>query len=283
MQVLKMFPRPLDLVVFGATGFTGAEVAVALAKVVIPGITWGIAGRSRDKLKALAARCKAEGLVRPPILVADLDDIDAMLALARSARLVLNCTGPYRFFGDTVVKACVASETHYMDLCGAWGVSRQKGQPCLYTPLHRSLSLSDLHVCVLKSGEPEFYDRCLLDWHASAVAAHILVVHAAAWDSVPADVGTLLAARHCLKATGRPAQRVDVLHRFEGAAHGHTTTFEAAVHGFGAAADGSLTALRANVQRRFPDPPNLQAHRKHVKAARVRATKVRPRTLTQDK
>jgi short subunit dehydrogenase-like uncharacterized protein len=115
-----MSARALDLVVFGATGFTGAEVAVALAQCTFPGITWGIAGRSRDKLKALAARCEAEGSVRPPILLADLDDIDAMLALARSARLLINCTGPYRFFGDAVVKVCVASQTHYMDLCGAY-------------------------------------------------------------------------------------------------------------------------------------------------------------------
>lgn len=128
-------------------------------------------------------------------------------------------------------------------------------------------------VCATCLGEPEFYDRSLLDWHASAVVAHSLVVHAAAWDSVPADVGTLLAARQCLRDTGRAAARVEVLHRFSGAAAAHATTFEAAVHGFGAAADGSLKKLRADVRRRFPDPPSLVAHRKQLKGS-VKSTKV---------
>ena len=100
-----------------------------------------------------------------------------------------------------------------------------------------------------------------------------LVVHAAAWDSVPADVGTLLAARQCLRDTGQLAARVEVLHHFSGVAAAHATTFEAAVHGFGAASDGSLKKLRADVRRRYPDPPNLVAHRKEVKGC-VKSTKV---------
>ena len=98
-----MTTRPLDIVVFGATGFTGAEVALALARGVAPGLTWAIAGRSSAKLKVLAARCEAQsmdlggGRMLPPTIVADLGDEPSLLAMAQKCRLVLNCTGPYRY------------------------------------------------------------------------------------------------------------------------------------------------------------------------------------------
>jgi len=97
-----MATRPLDVVVFGATGFTGVEVALALARGAAPGLTWAIAGRSSAKLKFLAARCEAQSMdhgtrVLPPIIVADLSDEQSLLAMAQKCRLVLNCTGPYRY------------------------------------------------------------------------------------------------------------------------------------------------------------------------------------------
>ncbi|CAM9118001.1 unnamed protein product, partial [Ectocarpus sp. 8 AP-2014] len=76
------------------------------------------------------------------------------------ARLCLNCTGPYRFLGEAVVSACVDSGTDYIDLCG----------------------------------EPEFMQRMTLKFHEAAEAKGVLIIHACAFDSVPADLGCLFAA-----------------------------------------------------------------------------------------
>ena len=176
------FNERFDIVVLGASGFTGAEVCVTLAQQQCTThrnspLKWALAGRSASKLAAVRARCEkaaaeatgggkdpavaAAALPSATPLLCDVGDAASLEAVAGRARLVLNCTGPYRFFGLPVVAACVSQGSHCMDLCG----------------------------------EPEFYDRAYLHHHAAAVEAGVLVCHAAAWDSVPADLGTILAAR----------------------------------------------------------------------------------------
>ena len=110
-----MTTKPLDICVFGATGFTGTEVCLALSRGGAPGLTWAISGRSKLKLAALAQRCREEserhgcGLVQPPIIIADTTNEKQLVTMASKCRLVLNCTGPYRFFGVPVVRACVSA------------------------------------------------------------------------------------------------------------------------------------------------------------------------------
>jgi hypothetical protein len=108
-------------------------------------------------------------------------------------------------------------------------------------------------------GEPEFYDHCLLNWHAAAVDQGCLVVHAAAWDSVPADVGVLLASRKA-RSQGLTAVQAEVAHRFSGVEAAHATTWEAAVHGFASASSGGLGRLRREVADKFPPPEPLVKH-----------------------
>lgn len=94
----------------------------------------------------------------------------------------------------------------------------------------------------------------------------MLIVHAAAWDSVPADVGVLLAARQA-RRLGLVAVEAEVAHRFAGVEAAHATTFEAAVHGFAAASSGKLGAVRKAVGARFPQPPALARHRGAIAAS----------------
>ncbi|HTR53119.1 MAG TPA: saccharopine dehydrogenase NADP-binding domain-containing protein [Kofleriaceae bacterium] len=103
-----MTDREFDIVVFGATGFTGRLTAEYLAAHAPP--RWAIAGRSRDKLAALG--------LAAPILVADALDRAACADIARRARVVCTTVGPYTKYGSELVAACAAAGTHYCDLTG---------------------------------------------------------------------------------------------------------------------------------------------------------------------
>ena len=101
--------RQFDLVLFGATGFTGRLVAEYLARSP-DRPRWAIAGRSRAKLEALG--------LGVPALVADAHDREAVGALARRAVVVCTTVGPYAKYGSELLAACAEAGTHYCDLTG---------------------------------------------------------------------------------------------------------------------------------------------------------------------
>ncbi|HMG53656.1 MAG TPA: saccharopine dehydrogenase NADP-binding domain-containing protein, partial [Kofleriaceae bacterium] len=103
--------REFDLVLFGATGFTGRLVAEYLAAAAARDpVRWAIAGRSRDKLAALG--------IAAPIVVADALDPAAIRALAERTSVVCTTAGPYTRYGSELVAACARAGTHYCDLTG---------------------------------------------------------------------------------------------------------------------------------------------------------------------
>ncbi|HMG23673.1 MAG TPA: saccharopine dehydrogenase NADP-binding domain-containing protein [Kofleriaceae bacterium] len=103
--------REFDLVLFGATGFTGRLVAEYLAAAATRDpVRWAIAGRSRDKLAALG--------IAAPIVVADALDPAAIRALAERTSVVCTTAGPYTRYGSELVAACARAGTHYCDLTG---------------------------------------------------------------------------------------------------------------------------------------------------------------------
>jgi short subunit dehydrogenase-like uncharacterized protein len=104
-----MATREFDLVLFGATGFTGKLVAEYLA-ASSEKLTWAIAGRNADKLKALG--------IGVPILVADARDANALNGVAKRTKVIATTVGPYAKYGSEVVAACAENGTHYADLCG---------------------------------------------------------------------------------------------------------------------------------------------------------------------
>ncbi|WP_431682348.1 saccharopine dehydrogenase family protein [Kitasatospora sp. KL5] len=170
-------PRPYDLVLFGATGFTGGLTAEYLARAAPEGCRWALAGRDegrlaavRDRLAAIEPRCKDL-----PLLVADAADREALRAVAASARVVVSTVGPYLHHGEPLVAACAESGTDYVDL----------------------------------TGEPEFVDRMYLRHHERAVASGARLVHACGFDSVPHDLGVLFSVEELLRRGG-PAARVTV-------------------------------------------------------------------------
>src|SRR6476619_3096709 len=101
-----MRDREFDLVVFGATGFTGRLVAEYIARQKPK--RWAIAGRNKDKLAALGFNV--------PIVIVDAMDPAACAAVARRTRVVCTTVGPYTKYGTALVTACADAGTHYCDL-----------------------------------------------------------------------------------------------------------------------------------------------------------------------
>ncbi|MEU8247105.1 saccharopine dehydrogenase NADP-binding domain-containing protein [Nonomuraea sp. NPDC048916] len=102
--------RAYDIVLFGASGFTGALTAAYLAKNAGPEVRWALAGRNRAKLEGLG--------IDAPILVADATDPASLAEVARQARVVVTTVGPYLKYGEPLVAACAEAGTHYLDLTG---------------------------------------------------------------------------------------------------------------------------------------------------------------------
>lgn len=149
--------RPFDIVVYGATGFTGGLVADYLMRNLPEGGAWAVAGRSRVKLDALVARLSAEmpDVPAPGVVVADTEDPESLADMAGAARVVLTTVGPYLEYGEPLVAACAEAGTDYVDL----------------------------------TGEPEFADRMYLEYHDKAVASGARIIHACGFDSIPHDLG----------------------------------------------------------------------------------------------
>src|SRR6476469_4827048 len=105
--------RPYDVVVLGATGFTGALTAAAVADDAPPGLRWAVAGRNPAKLDAARDRLVAEhpAAPEPATVVADATDAASLRELASSTRVLVTTVGPYVHHGFGVVAACAVAGT----------------------------------------------------------------------------------------------------------------------------------------------------------------------------
>ncbi|MBV8219131.1 MAG: saccharopine dehydrogenase NADP-binding domain-containing protein, partial [Solirubrobacterales bacterium] len=126
--------RSYDIVVFGATGFTGALTAEYLAANAPDGLRWALAGRSLEKLEQVRRQLGGQW-AELPLLRADVTDAGSVRDVAEATRVVITTVGPYIRYGEPLVAACAAAGTDYVDL----------------------------------TGEPEFVDRMWLGYHAQAV------------------------------------------------------------------------------------------------------------------
>jgi short subunit dehydrogenase-like uncharacterized protein len=94
----------LDVIIFGASGYTGKYTVYEGVKV-LRGLKWGIAGRNRAKLESVLAEMgkkAGEDLSKIPIILADIEDHKSLVEMAKQAKVIVNCCGPYRFYGENV-------------------------------------------------------------------------------------------------------------------------------------------------------------------------------------
>ncbi|MGI8711916.1 MAG: saccharopine dehydrogenase family protein [Solirubrobacteraceae bacterium] len=156
-----MAEHEYDIVLFGATGFTGGLTAeyLARAQVIGGGTRWALAGRDRERLEAVRARLAGldHAAGELDLLIADVTDPASIRRVAQSSRVVIPTVGPYLHHGEPLVAACAAAGTDYVDL----------------------------------TGEPEFVDLMWLRYHDQAQRTGARLVHSCGLDSIPHDLGVL--------------------------------------------------------------------------------------------
>lgn len=154
----RVSDRTYDVVLLGATGFTGELVAAHLARRLAGTTTrWAIAGRSQERLQAVADRLPA-GATAPELEVVDLGDERGLRQLTASTVALATTVGPFAALGEPVVAACVDTATEYADI----------------------------------TGEPAFVARVLERYDEPATAAGVRLVSCCGFDSVPHDLGVAL-------------------------------------------------------------------------------------------
>ncbi len=165
--------REFDIIVWGATGFTGRLVAEYLHQRYGDDATlkWAMAGRNLKKLEAVRAEVADDSV---PLIVADSKDAASLDALTKRTQVVCTTVGPYGKYGSPLVAACVANQTHYCDLAGEVTWMRD---------------MIDQH-------------------HVAAQANSTKIVHTCGFDSIPSDMGVYFVQQQALAQTGSPAARI---------------------------------------------------------------------------
>lgn len=146
--------RDLDIVLYGATGFTGRLVAEYLAEAAPDGVRIGLAGRSEEKVAGIRDGL-GDSAAHWPVVVADASDTDSLAAMAQRSRVVISTVGPYATYGLPLVEACAAAGTDYVDLTG--------------------------EVLFIRDSADAF--------DAAAQASGARIVHSCGFDSIPSDLG----------------------------------------------------------------------------------------------
>lgn len=182
-----------DIVLFGATGFTGQLIAKYIDQYSVhEKIRWAIAGRNREKLDKL--KNQLQSLIRPDIIIANIEEEESLDKMSSAASIIMNAAGPFEWYGRKVVSACIKNKCNYLDI----------------------------------TGEPEFITEIAEDYHDSAVNQKLTIVNCCGFDSIPADFATWIAVKNLPK--GKPiAARVFIKTnaRFSG---GTLTTAVNAIH-----------------------------------------------------
>jgi len=169
--------REFEIVLFGATGYTGRLVAERLAREpATRELRWALAGRDRGRLERVRAELAAEHphVAELPLVVADAHDPAELDAMATRTRTVCTTVGPYAQHGSELVAACVRAGTHYCDL----------------------------------TGEVPWIRRMIDAHHEKARAAGARIVHCCGFDSVPSDLGVWM-LHDAMRAQGDSLARVD--------------------------------------------------------------------------
>lgn len=164
--------KDFDIVIYGASGFTGRLVAEYLAAKNGHGLRWAMAGRNADKLAAVRAEVGAPESI--PLMVADAADPQSVRAMVDAARVVITTVGPYQLYGTELVAACAAAGTDYVDLCG----------------------------------EPLFMRDMIAAHQVTAAQSGARIVFSCGFDSIPFDLGVLYLQDEAKAAFGAACPRV---------------------------------------------------------------------------
>jgi short subunit dehydrogenase-like uncharacterized protein len=201
--------KEFDIVVHGATGFTGRLVIEYLLARGDTGLRWAMGGRSLDKLAAV--RDEVGAPASTPLVVTDNANPASLAALMARTRLVLTTVGPYQLYGSALVQACAEHGVDYVDLCG----------------------------------EPAWMRQMIDAHHATAQASGARIVFSCGFDSIPFDLGVWMLQDQMVKRFGAPAPRVrGRVRKMKGTFSGGTAASLKATMAAAATQPGVLDLLR---------------------------------------
>ena len=164
--------REFDLIVYGATGYTGRLVAEYLVEAYPEGLAWAMAGRSLTKLQDVRDAIGAPADL--PLIVANSDDPATLAAMCRRTQVVITTVGPYQLHGRDLVAACAETGTGYVDLCG----------------------------------EPAWMREMIDAYQGKAKETGARIVFSCGFDSIPFDLGVFTLQEAAKARFGKPAPRV---------------------------------------------------------------------------
>ena len=178
--------RDFDVIVWGATGFTGRLVAEYLALTYGVGreLRWAIAGRSADKLALIASMVSESQAEELPQLLADINDPDSIDQLVQKTRVICTTVGPYALYGSVMVEACVKHGTHCCDL----------------------------------TGETPWMRKMIDQYQTAAEVSGAKIVHTCGFDSIPSDIGVYF-LQQCMRER-YSAQAAEIKYRVVSSAGG---------------------------------------------------------------
>ncbi len=173
--------KKYDLILFGATGFTGTQTLKHLARHVPKNFKWAIGGRNKEKLEALLPLCE-EAASQPAIAIAESADAKGVDKLVATTRVIIQLAGPYATHGEHFVASAAKHGTHYLDLTGEIG--------WVQTMIER--------------------------YHDAAVESKAKIVPVAGFEALPFDVAALYVAQKLFDETGERATKIEIVNRFTG-------------------------------------------------------------------
>lgn len=172
--MLNKANKKYDVVIFGATGFTGKLVVEYFLKQYADNdqISWAMAGRNLDKLAQVRDELNAPA--DTPIIEANGNDVDSIANLVKQTAVVLTTVGPYQIYGENLVRACAASGTGYVDLCG----------------------------------EPTWMHDMIGKYQGQAEKSGAKLIFSCGFDSIPFDLGVYHLQQKVIAETGSPLDYV---------------------------------------------------------------------------
>jgi len=169
-----MSEREFDVIVFGASGYTGKLVAEYMGKEYgnDESIRWAIAGRNKDKLSSVKKDLNLNE--RVSIIEVDSTNKDSLDSMTSSAKCILTTVGPYQLYGSSLVQSCSENGTDYVDL----------------------------------TGEPGWMYEMINAHQDTAKKSGARIVFSCGFDSIPFDLGVYFVQQAAQEKYGKPAKHV---------------------------------------------------------------------------
>jgi short subunit dehydrogenase-like uncharacterized protein len=166
--------KQLDLIIWGATGFTGQLVSEYINKKYSnTALKWGIAGRNKEKASVIAKRLN---IAKDRVFIADCNDFESLIKLTSKTKVICTTVGPYAKLGTNLIEACIKTNTNYCDI----------------------------------TGETQWIRKMIDKYHSKAKEIKIKIINSCGFDSIPSDMGVFYSQKKLFEKTGEYANKINM-------------------------------------------------------------------------